>query len=83
MSHPHQTDEEYRQLFEKWGAAKVRRMAQAGHYDAEMRRPMHAWLEEKNARLARLRQVVLIVSLVLFFVGLFVVLLQGSGIGSS
>jgi hypothetical protein len=83
MSHPHQIDEEYRQLFEKWGATKVRKMAQAGHYDAEMRRPMHAWLAEKNARLARTRQVILIVSLVLFFVGLFVVLLQSSSAGAS
>ena len=56
-------------------------MAQSGHYDAELRRPMLAWIAEKNTRLSRMRQLVLIVSLVLFFVGLFVVLLEGTGTG--
>jgi len=83
MSHSDPIDEQYRRLFEKWGTAKVRRMAQSGHYDAELRRPMLAWIAEKNTRLTRMRQVVLIVSLVLFFVGLFVVLLEGvSTVGS-
>jgi hypothetical protein len=83
MSHSDPIDEQYRRLFEKWGAAKVRRMAQSGNYDAELRRPMLAWIAEKNTRLARMRQVVLIVSLVLFFVGLFVVLLEGATTGGS
>jgi hypothetical protein len=80
MSHPDPIDEEYRRLFEKWGTAKVRRMAQSGHYDAELRRPMLAWIAEKNVRLTRMRQLVLIVTLVLFFVGLFVVLLEGASL---
>ena len=76
MSHSDPIDEEHRRLFEKWGAAKVRRMVQSGHYDAELRRPMLAWIAEKNTRLTRMRQAALIVGLVLFFVGLFVVLLD-------
>jgi hypothetical protein len=82
MSHPSSIEDEHRRLFEKWGAAKVRRMAQSGHYDAELRRPMLAWIAEKDAKLSRMRQVALIVGLVLFFVGLFVVLLEGTGTGS-
>ena len=82
MSRSDPIDEEHRRLFEKWGAAKVRRMVQSGHYDAELRRPMLAWIAEKNARLMRMRQALLIVGLVLFFVGLFVVLLEGTGTGS-
>jgi len=83
MSHSDPINEEYRRLFEKWGAAKVRRMVQSGHYDAELRRPMLAWIAEKNTRLARIRQVALIVGLVLFFVGLFVVLLEGASVVGS
>jgi hypothetical protein len=82
MSHSDPIDEQYRRLFEKWGAAKVRRMAQSGHYDAELRRPMLAWIAEKNIRLTRLKQVALIVSLVLLFIGLFLVLLKGASIVS-
>jgi hypothetical protein len=82
MSHSDPIDEQYRRLFEKWGAAKVRRMAQSGHYDAELRRPMLAWIAEKNIRLTRLKQVALIVSLVLLFIGLFLVLLEGASIVS-
>jgi hypothetical protein len=78
MSHP---DEEYRLLFEKWGAAKVRKMAQSGHYDAEMRRPLLAWIAEKNAKRSRMRQLVLITSLVLFFVALFIMFLEAGKIG--
>jgi len=43
---------------------------------------MLAWIAEKDAKLSRMRQVALIVGLVLFFVGLFVVLLEGTGTGS-
>jgi hypothetical protein len=82
MSHSDPIDEQYRRLFEKWGAAKVRRMAQSGHYDAELRRPMLAWIAEKNSRLTRMKQVALIVSLVLLFIGLFLVLLEGASIVS-
>jgi hypothetical protein len=82
MSHSDPIDEQYRRLFEKWGAAKVRRMAQSGHYDAELRRPMLAWIAEKNIRLTRMKQVALIVSLVLLFIGLFLVLLEGASIAS-
>jgi hypothetical protein len=82
MSGSDPIEEEHRRLFEKWGAAKIRRMVQSGHYDAELRRPMLAWIAEKNARLSRLRQVALIVGLVLLFVGLFVVLLEGVAMGS-
>jgi len=56
-------------------------MVQSGHYDAELRRPMLAWIAEKNARLTRMRQALLIVGLVLFFVGLFIALLEGTASG--
>ena len=81
MSHLDPGDEDYRQLFEKWGAAKVRKMAQSGHYDAEMRRPMMAWIEEKNASRNRIKQLVFIAGLVLFFVALFVLLLAAGSKG--
>jgi len=76
MSDHDHTDEEYRQLFEKWGVTKVRKMAQSGHYDAEMRRPMLAWIEEKNARRRRIRQSAFFAGLILFFVVLFVLVLE-------
>jgi hypothetical protein len=81
MSYSDKSDEEYRLLFEKWGAAKVRKMAESGSYDAEMRRPLLAWIEEKNAKRRRIRQLVFIGSLVLFFVALFALLLEAGQTG--
>jgi hypothetical protein len=81
MSSPDQTDQEYRLLFEKWGAAKVREMARSGNYDAEMRRPLLTWLAEKDAKRSRGRQIVLIAGLILFFVALFVFLLKAAQTG--
>ena len=76
MPYSDPSDEEYRLLFKKLGAAHVRKMAQAGNYDAQMRRPLLAWIEEKNAKRSRMRKLAFLASLVLFFVVLFVLLLE-------
>lgn len=83
MTDPDRSDEEYRLLFEKWGAAKVWKIAQSGNYDPEMRRPLLAWIAEKNAKRSRIRQLVLMASLILFFVALFILLLEAGRRGAA
>lgn len=83
MTHPDQSDEEYRQLFEKWGAAKVWKIAQSGNYDPEMRRPLLAWIAKKKAKRDRIRQLALMAGLVMFFVVLFILLLEAGKTGAT
>jgi hypothetical protein len=73
--HDRVSDEDRRQ-FQAWGPKRVREMIAHGHYSAEQRRPMSAWIAEQDSKATKR---VVLVTTVLALVVLCVVIFGVAG----
>lgn len=71
--------QENRKLFEEWGVKRVRQMMAAGHFEAELRRPMAKWIAERDASALKWRRLAIVAGTFFVLIALLAVVLGGAG----